>query len=152
MAKKKKSTAKRAIIAAVGKLSIKHKLFVKEYVKDKNATRAYIAVYGKSGTKAAAQCASRLLTNAKVAEAVEQQLVVIADKLDISAERTLKRIADIAYHDKWAKNSDVLKGCELLGRHFKMFVDKVETEHSGAIGVVDQAEVKKTMDDVEKEV
>lgn len=148
-AKVSKSKQKRAIIAAVGKLNTKHKLFVKEYVKDQNATRAYTAVYGGKG---AAQSAAKLLRIAKIQEAVEEQLAALADKLDITAERTLKRIADIAYHDKWAKNGDVLKACELLGKHFKLFTDVVDTNVKGNLLIASPAEVKRMMDEVEKDV
>lgn len=106
------------------KLSPKHRIFVREYLKDRNASRAYIAAgYGK---KNAAISASRLLKNVKVAVAIDQGMAKLEAKLDITAERNLRRIAEIAYHDPVAKRSDVLKACELLGRHHKQFTDVQE--------------------------
>lgn len=111
-------------------LNPKQRVFVREYLKDKNATRAYIAAgYGKKGAAAAA---SRMLRNVNVSEAVEKGLARLEAKLDISAERNLKRIAEIAYERPKAKHSDVLKACELIGKHFKQFTEI--HEHTGKDG------------------
>lgn len=105
-------------------LPLKQRLFVREYVKDRNATRAYIAAgYGKNG---AAQSASALLRNPKVKNAVDKALARLEVKLELSAERNLQRIAEIAYHRPTAKTSDVLKACELLGKHFNQFTDSLQ--------------------------
>ncbi len=111
-------------------LSPKYRLFVREYVKDRNRGRAYRAAYGQS--KGADQSAARLLKNAKVIEAINKALARLETKLEISAERNLKRIAEIAYEKPKAKHTDILKACELIGKHFKQFTDV--HEHSGKDG------------------
>lgn len=105
-------------------LNAKQRLFIKEYLKDKNGTRAAIAV-GYS-EKAARAIASENLTKPDIKKEIEKGLAKLADKADVSAQRTIDRIASIAYHDKYAKNTDVLKACELLGKHFKLFTDVQE--------------------------
>ena len=105
-------------------LNPRQKLFVKEYLRDKNATRAYKAA-GYPG-KGAQQSATKLLLNPLVAKAVETGLAKLASAADISAERTIKRIAEFAYDKKGLKASDTLKACEMLGKHFKLFTDMSE--------------------------
>lgn len=109
---------------AVKKLPVKQRIFIREYLKDKNATRAYIAA-GYEG-KGAAQSASALLTNPKIKEAVAKGIARLEVKIEYTAERTLSRIAEIAYTKSYAKHTDILKACELLGRHFKMFTDQLD--------------------------
>lgn len=123
----------------------KQKLFVKEYLVDLNATRAAIAA-GYS-EKTAKQQGSRLLTNVDVAAKVAELSQKRAEKLDISADyvlgmikQTIERCSQsIEVLDKegeptgeWKEDSfAVLKGCELLGKHLKLFTEKVE--HSGNV-------------------
>lgn len=101
------------------RLPPKHRLFVREYLKDRNAARAYRAA-GYPG-KGAEVSACRLLKDANVAAAVEKGLAKLEAKLDISVERTIKRIAEIAYGQGKIAHRDTLKACELLGKHFGAF-------------------------------
>lgn len=111
-------------------LNSKQKLFVKEYLKDKNAARAARAV-GYS-IKSAREMGRQLLTKLDIRTAVDKGLAELASRADISAERNLRRMADIAYHDKKAKRMEVLKACELIGKHLGMF--KEITEVTGKDG------------------
>ena len=98
----------------------KQLLFVKEYLKDKNATRAAKAAgYSK---KTAGSIGEENLKKPEIKKAVEAGLALQAKKLDISAERVIARIAEIAF-ENLARDQDVLKACELLGKHFKLFTD-----------------------------
>ena len=123
----------------------KQKLFVKHYLLDRNATKA--AISAGYSEKTAKQQGSRLLTNVDVAAAISVSAQKIAEKLDISAEyvlgtikQTIERCSQgVEVFDReghptgeWKEDSfAVLKGCELLGKHLKLFTDKVE--HSGQI-------------------
>jgi phage terminase small subunit len=123
----------------------KQKLFIKEYLVDLNATRA--AISAGYSEKTAKQQGSRLLTNVDVKAELERLSTKRAEKLDISAEYVLKTIKQtiercsqgVEVFDRegnptgeWKEDSfAVLKGCELLGKHLKLFTDKVE--HSGQI-------------------
>lgn len=105
------------------KLNAKQRIFVREYLKDKNATRAYRAAYGDP--KGADRAGSRLLRNVGVSAAIERGLAKQEAKLELSAERNLQRLAHWAYHAR-VKSGDSIKACELIGKHFKQFTDSVE--------------------------
>ncbi len=109
---------------------IKERIFVREYVKDLNAQRAYVAA--GYGAKAACSGASRMLARANIKEMIDKAVAKIEVNLEISAERNLKRIAEIAYAKPLAKHADILRACELIGKHFKMFTDV--QEHHGKDG------------------
>lgn len=118
----------------------KQKIFIKEYLVDLNATRAAISAgYSENGAEVAGH---RLLRNAKVALEISKLSEKRAEKLDISAEyvlRTIKQTIErcsqgVEVFDRegnptgeWKFDAfAVLKGCELLGKHQKLFTDKVE--------------------------
>jgi phage terminase small subunit len=71
--------------------------FVKEYMKDKNATRSAIAA-GYS-EKSAKVTGCRLLTDANVRSQIEKQSEKINEKLDISIERVRLELARLAFFD-----------------------------------------------------
>lgn len=124
--------------------------FVAEYLKDKNATRAYIAAgYSPNG---AGQAAHKLLKNADVKAAVDKGLARMDVRLNISAKRIKKRLAELAFNTPYIKTSDAIKCLELLGKTKAMFKDKVESEVKAQVSVVDPAEVKKTVEELEDEV
>lgn len=127
----------------------KQKLFIREYCQDLNATRAAIAAgYSK---KTAAQAASRLLRNVKVSAEISRLTQKTCTKLEISAEYVLRKIRDTVERCSQSEPvldakgrptgqykfdaAAVLKGSELLGKHLKMFTDKVE--HSDQIEQLD---------------
>lgn len=145
--------------------------FIKEYLKDQNATRAAIAA-GYSAKTAKAQ-GSRLLTKVDIRSQIEQKNDEVNKKLDVTVERVKLELARLAYFDPGAffnpdgsaksfaeldedsrraiagfemaelfegtgekrnlagyvkkfKLADKGMNLERLGRHLKMFTDKVE--------------------------
>lgn len=139
----------------VSKLSDKQRRFVLEYMKDLNATQAAIrAGYGKKGAKVAGH---RLLTNVNVQSELNQRRNKQETRTEITSDFILYGILDTVQRCRQAvpvvdkkgnhvhiENEDgelvpaytfnalgALKGFELLGRHKKLFTDKVE--HSGAV-------------------
>lgn len=76
-------------------LTKKHAIFVKEYLIDFNATRAYIAAgYSKKGAEVGA---SRLLRNVKVQAAINGETEKRCEKLGIEADVILGEISKIGY-------------------------------------------------------
>lgn len=75
-------------------LTARQKFFVKEYLVDLNATQA--AIRAGYSAKTAEQQASRLLSNVKVQEAIQEAQDKRAAKVDITAEMVLQRWWDIA--------------------------------------------------------
>ncbi len=66
------------------------------------------------------------LTKPDIAAAIEQGLNAQAEKAAITAERVINRIAEFAFDNENARDSDIIKACELLGKHFGLFSDKLE--------------------------
>lgn len=165
-------------MATSPKLHQRRTRFIKEYLKDQNATRAAIAA-GYS-EKSANVTGHRLLTDAKVRAEIEQKNDEINKKLDVSVERIKLELARLAYFDPGAFfNSDgsaksfaeldedsrrAVAGFEMaelfegsgekrslagyikkfkladkginlerLGRHLKMFTDKIEVNAGDAL-------------------
>ncbi len=129
------------------KTDLRYEIFAREYVLDLNGTRAAIAAgYSEKGAEAAA---SRLLRNVKVHKLIADLSSHRAKKLDITAEYVLGKVKQtiercsqgVEVVDRegnptgvWKEDSfAVLKGCELLGKHLKLFTDKLEINDSQGI-------------------
>jgi phage terminase small subunit len=122
------------------RLTPRQERFVREYIRDLNGSRAAIAAgYSKNGAKVTA---SRLLTNVNVSSEIAKLTQKACEKLEISADYVLRNIRDTIERCSQAEpvldregkptgeykfdSCAVLKGCELLGKHLKLFTDKVE--------------------------
>lgn len=137
------------------KLTKLQSLFVKEYLVDLNCTQAAIrAGYSKD---TAGSIGSENLTKPEIAKAVQEAMDKRAAKIEITSEKVLKIIVDTIERCQQARPvidrfgnhvkvetdegevvpaytfepAAVLRGAELLGKHIKMFTDKVE--HSGKV-------------------
>ena len=127
----------------------KQRIFVNEYVIDLNATRAYRVAYPNVKNDSVARSnGSRLLANANVKKFVDEQLKKIEDKSVADATEVMKYLtavmrnelteevvvvegegdgcssAKIVKKDISAKDRN--KAAELLGKRYRLFVDKVE--------------------------
>ena len=80
-----------------GKVRQRRTRFIKEYLKDQNATRAARAA-GFSERSAYSQ-GHRLLKNDEVARAISEENAKINAKLDLTVERVRHEIARVAYLD-----------------------------------------------------
>ena len=134
-------------------LTPKQSRFVDEYMIDLNATQASIrAGYSRNGADVQGV---RLLGNASVKAALQERMAARSQRTEITQDYVLTTIKDTVERCRQAKpvlRSDgtpvlaeledgteapmyefdapaVLRGCELLGKHLKLFTDKVE--HSG---------------------
>lgn len=130
------------------KLTEKQKLFVNEYLIDLNATQAAIrAGYSK---KNADKIGSELLGKTRVAEAIHTAQEERAKRTLITADYVLTSLKNVAERcmeaepvmvkegNEWVESgvykfdsSGANKSLELLGKHLKLFTEKVE--HSGEI-------------------
>lgn len=86
-----------ASLAMTQKLTERQRVFVREYLKDLNATRAAKAA-GYSDATATAQ-ASRLLANVNIKRAVDAAKAKRAERSDITAERVVAELGHIAFSD-----------------------------------------------------
>lgn len=78
-------------------LNDKQALFVKEYLKDLNATQA--AIRAGYSAKTAQMQSSRLLSNAMVSEALKTALAERAERVQVDADWVLRRLAEEAEAD-----------------------------------------------------
>jgi phage terminase small subunit len=134
----------------------KRMLFAREYLIDLNATQA--AIRAGYSPKTAKQQALRLINRPDVQEYIQQAMKEREERTNISADYVLTTIYETVERcrqsypvlDKKGNqvyvetqegnmlpayvfdSKGVLKGCELLGKHLKLFVDR--TEHTGANG------------------
>lgn len=128
------------------KLNAKQKLFVKEYLIDKNASRAARAA-GYS-EKSSASIGEENLRKPDIAAAVDKGLAKLAQKADISAERVTKELAEIAFIEmnkaELKKSSgNKLRALELLGKKFGMFTDNIDLV--AKLGLTGKVNVNLTM-------
>jgi phage terminase small subunit len=128
-------------------LSGKQRRFAEEYLIDLNGTQA--AIRAGYSAKTANEQASRLLANVNVAAFVQAAMDKRSEDLGIDAKyvlQTIKNTIERCSQAEQVKAADgtvsgeykfdstaVLKGAELLGKHLKMFTDKAEVEHKGAV-------------------
>lgn len=129
----------------MSKLTAKEKTFIDEYLIDLNATEA--ARRAGYAVKNAKVTAFHLMAKPAIKDAVQRAMDKRANKTQITAEYVLNKIRDtvercsqsepVLEYNKETKEliptgewkfdaQSVLKGCELLGRHLKLFTDKVE--------------------------
>lgn len=110
-------------------LNARQKIFVKEYLIDKNATRAAAAA-GYS-PKTARVIGGENLTKPAIRKAIDAEINKHVRRLDITADRVMNRIAEYAFDKKSIKPSDVLKANEMLAKHFKLLTDVHEVAGKG---------------------
>lgn len=129
-------------------------MFVKEYLKDLNATQAATrAGYSK---KTAREQATRLLSNVAVAEMIQRAMNKRSEKIEIDADYVLRTIKETIERCKQSapvlgKNGKaimvetptgelapvyafepmaVFRGAELLGKHLVLWTEKVDVNLS----------------------
>lgn len=107
------------------KLTSKQELFIQHYMINLNATEAAI----KSGysEKVAKEIGYENLTKPHIKSEIDKRLAERAKNNGITAEFVLNGIKAIAV--KGEKESDKLKAYELLGKHLKLFTDKIESDN-----------------------
>ncbi len=104
--------------------------FVAEFLKDQDATKA--ARRAGYSAKTARVQGPRLLRNLEIRAAIDAKLSAISEKCELSAEKIIKRIEDIAF-DQLADPKNVLKACELLGKYMKLFTDRIQVDTPGKV-------------------
>jgi phage terminase small subunit len=137
-------------------LTPKRQRFVEEYLIDMNACAAYRRAGYQATGRSLTNAASRLLREPAVAQRIQQAVDKRSTELGIDAryvltaiKATIERCSQaepVMAYDKEVKAmvatgeykfdaGAVLKGAELLGKHLKMFADKVEMhgKNGGAV-------------------
>lgn len=107
------------------KLTDKQKMFCREYLVDLNATQAAIrANYSK---KTAGSVGHENLTKPDIQAELKKLMDKRSAKVEVTAEYVLQTILDTVELSKTDDDKqNIYKGAELLGKHLKMFTDKVQ--------------------------
>jgi len=134
----------------IKKLTLKQLAFTREYLIDLNATQAAIRA-GYSERSAQQVGASNMLKHV-IQEAIQEAMDKRAEKIGISADWVLNNLKEVAercmqavpvmefdHDDKCMKetgeykfeHTGANKSLELIGRHLKMFTDKVDLTSKG---------------------
>jgi phage terminase small subunit len=119
------------------KLNDRQIKFIDEYLIDRNGTQAAIrAGYAEKGADVQA---IRMLGNARVKEKIDQRVRKMSKRADITAQRVIEELGEIAFSNMGIniKAGDKLRGLELLGKHFRLFTDKIEHSDSSTERVID---------------
>ena len=135
----------------MAKLTNKQMIFANEYLVDLNATRAYKKAYPNvKKDSVAATNGNRLLRNAKVKNYIDEQLKKIEDESIADAAEVMKYLTAVMRNElteevvvvegdgegcssarivkKDISAKDRNKAAELLGKRYRLFVDKVEAD------------------------
>lgn len=115
-------------------LTDKQMNFVNEYMKDMNATAAYLRAGYQCTEEAARRAASRLLTNVDVMSEIGQRTDKMQEESGMSVQWVLDKYKHII--EKNIDNDPVVaKGAlDSVAKHYGMFKEKVE--HSGELNIV----------------
>jgi phage terminase small subunit len=158
------------------KLTAKQEMFIKEYLIDLNATQA--AKRAGYSDKNAFKIGSELLQKTTIQTALQKAMNKRAAKVDISAEYVLSTIHETVERcrqsypvlDRRGQQvyvetpdgdmlpayefdaKDVLKGCELLGKHLGMFVDKSQVKITHDFEDMSDEELLRSIRRMEKEL
>ena len=145
---------------ATKKLTEKKKKFADYYIKTGNATES--AKYAGYSEKTAYSSGQRLLKDVEVAKYVEDQMEQLKKETIADADEVLQLLTSIARGETSEENAFIdkngnpvivqtkvkekerIKALELLGKRYKLYVDKVEANVDGEVKVVFEGE-----DDIE---
>ena len=135
----------------MAKLTDKQMIFANEYLVDLNATRAYKKAYPNVKKDSAARAnASKLLTKANIKNYIDEQLKKIEDESIADAAEVMKYLTKVMRNElkeevvvvegegegcssarivkKDISAKDRNKAAELLGKRYRLFVDKIESD------------------------
>lgn len=110
-------------------LTPKQQRFCEEYLIDLNATQA--AIRAGFSVKTADKIGSQLLGKTRVLAEIDQLKKARAQSTGITAEEVLTRIDRITTEaEKIGDFKNALRGNELLGKHLKLFTERIEVTDS----------------------
>lgn len=112
----------------------KQQTFVMEYLVDHNATEA--AKRAGYSDRVARQYGSKLLAKPDIQEAISRAIEEQKRRTGITADyvlTNLQRIAERCMCDETWDAAQANRSLELLGKHLKMWTDKVEQKSEGSM-------------------
>ena len=120
-------------------LNPKQRRFVREYLKDHNASRAYKRAGYHCKTRSSLDTAAgRLLRNVEVQSALQEAMNEQAKRTLVDADYVihgLKREAE--FRGDGCSHGARVKALESLGKHLGLFVDRIQHEGDLAVRIVE---------------
>ncbi len=119
----------------------RHKHFADEYLKDLNATQAYLRCgYRVKNNDVAAAAAGRLLSTVKVRTYVAQRQAQIAQRLAITRERILAELAKIGFSNitdvaEFSNNGIVIRSSSELTEEQLAAVSEIAEQENGKVKI-----------------
>ena len=139
----------------MSKLNEKQKAFADYYIESLNATESYKKAYEVENQSTAESNGSRLLRNAKVRKYIDDTMASKDESRIASQDEVLQILTDIARGiteeevvsftplggelrtTKKPSIKDRMKASELLGKRYRLFIDKAELEITEPITIID---------------
>ena len=139
----------------MSKLNEKQKAFADYYIESLNATESYKKAYEVENQSTAESNGSRLLRNAKVRKYIDDTMASKDESRIASQDEVLQILTDIARGiteeevvsftplggelrtTKKPSIRDRMKASELLGKRYRLFIDKAELEITEPITIID---------------
>ena len=139
----------------MSKLNEKQKAFADYYIESLNATESYKKAYGVENQSTAESNGSRLLRNTKVRKYIDDTMASKDESRIASQDEVLQILTDIARGiteeevvsftplggelrtTKKPSIKDRMKASELLGKRYRLFIDKAELEITEPITIID---------------
>ena len=112
-------------------LTTEEKLFVEEYLKDFNATRAYKVVHGDKMQESSARVlACKTLKNIRVMAEIDRRLTLLFERLEVSNNMLIAAYVNQAYYDmrSFFDENDVFIGMKNLNVAQQACVKSIEKE------------------------
>ena len=143
-------------VFAMSKLTDKQRMFADYYIQTANATESYMKAYNPKNPKSAESAGARLLGNVKVQNYIKEKMEELSTDRIAKAEEVLEFLTAILRGEikeevpltkmnelgipeqKLVSAKDRIKSAELLGKRYRLFVDKVELD--GSMSVIFEGE------------
>lgn len=147
-------------VFAMSKLTDKQRMFADYYIQTANATESYMKAYNPKNPKSAESAGARLLGNVKVQNYIKEKMEELSTDRIAKAEEVLEFLTAILRGEikeevpltkmnelgipeqklelKQVSAKDRIKSAELLGKRYRLFVDKVELD--GSMSVIFEGE------------
>jgi len=109
-------------------LTDKQMNFVNEYMKDMNATAAYLRAGYKCTEEAARRAASRLLTNVDVMSEIGQRTEKMQEESGMSVQWVLDQYKEIIENNLKVDPAVAKGALDSVAKHFGMFKDRTEID------------------------
>ncbi len=120
----------------MSELTAKQQMFCKEYIIDLNGTQA--AIRAGYSQKTARQIATEMLSKPYIQEHVNSLMDNRSKKVEITADNVLQDILDTREEARIdGKLNERIKCNELLGKHLKLFTDKVDLNANVNVSFLD---------------